>query len=283
MQDGELVITREDLDRYLRMMLPESERRSVLASEERTINMLQNIYTIRALAKKADELGAQVDRDQLEWELNFERSRRLVQAAQEKAISSAQEKFSWDGMAKEAYLAEKEKYKTEDRVDASHILISSERRTDDEALALAKSIRERLLKGENFDELARSFSDDKGSATRGGNLGAFDRRKMVRPFSDAAFALNKPGDLSEPVKTQFGYHIIKLNEKHPAKQQDFESVKEEIIKSLRARSAGQIRDQLVTDIRSNSNIVVNREALEVIRSENDVNVKIDMPKRRTRD
>ncbi len=268
--DGDLTVTRDDLDRYLRMMLPESEKRAVLASEDRMMAMIQNIYIIRVLSQKAEQLGAEVDKEQMDWELNFERNRRLVQAAQEGAIARAQEKFDWDGLAKETYLAEKDKFKTEEMVDASHVLISTEQRSDEEALALAKSLREKLLKGEGFDVIARSHSDDKGSATRAGNLGRFDRKKMVKPFADAAFALSKVGQLSEPVKTQFGYHIIKLNEKFPAKTKSFDAVKQEIINSLKARSAGQIRDQLVTDTRSNPDVKVNREALAKIRSENDL-------------
>ena len=72
----------------------------------------------------------------------------------------------------------------------------------------ALAVIERLKKGESFANLAKELSIDKGSGKRGGDLGSFSRGMMVKPFEEAAFKLEK-GQLSEPVKTEFGYHIIK--------------------------------------------------------------------------
>jgi peptidyl-prolyl cis-trans isomerase C len=88
-----------------------------------------------------------------------------------------------------------------DRIKCSHILVKKQ----GEAIA----ILERLRKGESFANLARELSIDKGSAKRGGDLGIFGRGMMVKPFEEAAFKLNKGEMTQEPVKTEFGYHIIK--------------------------------------------------------------------------
>ncbi|MDW0187712.1 MAG: peptidylprolyl isomerase [Nitrososphaeraceae archaeon] len=87
-----------------------------------------------------------------------------------------------------------------DKIKCSHILVNKQ----SEAL----SIIERLKKGESFDKLAKELSIDKGSGKRGGDLGFFGRGAMVKPFEVASFKLDK-NQVSEPVKTQFGYHIIK--------------------------------------------------------------------------
>jgi peptidyl-prolyl cis-trans isomerase C len=87
-----------------------------------------------------------------------------------------------------------------DKIKCSHILVHKQ----NEAL----SIIERLNTGESFDKLAKELSIDKGSGKRGGDLGFFGRGVMVKPFELAAFKLEK-NQISEPVKTQFGYHIIK--------------------------------------------------------------------------
>jgi len=101
-------------------------------------------------------------------------------------------------------------------VGARHILISFKganhaapyiTRTKEEARYLAVSLRERALGGEDFGELAKENSDDRGSAAAGGDLGRFRREQMVPEFSDAAFAL-EPGGISEIVESQFGFHII---------------------------------------------------------------------------
>jgi peptidyl-prolyl cis-trans isomerase C len=88
-----------------------------------------------------------------------------------------------------------------DKIKCSHILVKKQ----SEAIA----ILERLRKGESSANLAKELSIDKGSAKRGGDLGLFGRGMMVRPFEEAAFKLKKGEMTPEPVKTEFGYHIIK--------------------------------------------------------------------------
>ncbi|HEY7696505.1 MAG TPA: peptidylprolyl isomerase [Nitrososphaeraceae archaeon] len=87
-----------------------------------------------------------------------------------------------------------------DKIKCSHILVKKQ----SEALL----ILDRLKKGESFDKLAKELSIDKGSGKRGGDLGFFGRGVMVKPFEAASFNLEK-NQVSEPVKTEFGYHIIK--------------------------------------------------------------------------
>jgi peptidyl-prolyl cis-trans isomerase C len=88
-----------------------------------------------------------------------------------------------------------------DKIKCSHILVKKE----SEAIAILV----RLKNGESFVNLARDLSLDRGSAKRGGDLGLFGRGMMVKPFEEAAFKLKKGEMTQEPVKTEFGYHIIK--------------------------------------------------------------------------
>ncbi len=105
--------------------------------------------------------------------------------------------------------------KSGERVRARHVLVSvaQDASAEDQQLALAKaiSITQRLNAGEDFAAVAEKYSDDTGSAANGGDLGFFGRGQMVREFEDAAFSL-PIGQISEPVKSQFGYHIIKVEE-----------------------------------------------------------------------
>lgn len=87
-----------------------------------------------------------------------------------------------------------------DKIKCSHILVKKQ--------SEAMTVLERLEKGESFANLARELSVDRGSGKKGGDLGLFGRGVMVKAFEDAAFKLNK-GEISQPVKTEFGYHIIK--------------------------------------------------------------------------
>jgi peptidyl-prolyl cis-trans isomerase C len=88
-----------------------------------------------------------------------------------------------------------------DKIKCSHILVKKQ--------SEAMEILERLKKGESFANLARELSIDKGSGKRGGDLGSFGRGMMVKPFEDAAFKLKKGETSPEPIKSEFGYHIIK--------------------------------------------------------------------------
>ena len=87
-----------------------------------------------------------------------------------------------------------------DKIKCTHILVEKQ--------SQALAVLERLKKGEKFAELAKELSLDTGSGKRGGDLGYFGRGRMVKPFEAAAFKLSV-GQISEPVKTEFGYHIIK--------------------------------------------------------------------------
>lgn len=107
----------------------------------------------------------------------------------------------------------------EDEVRARHILV------EEEAQAIA--VRERLEAGEEFAEIAREVSQDPGSARNGGDLGFFTAGRMVAPFSEAAFAL-EPGEVSEPVETQFGWHVIKVEERRETQMPEFEEMREQI-------------------------------------------------------
>ena len=120
---------------------------------------------------------------------------------------------------KEYFEENKESFNEEEQVQASHILVKDEK--------TANEVIEKLNAGEDFAELAKEYSTDEGSAKAGGDLGYFAHGDMVEEFSDAAFKL-KEGEISEPVKSEYGYHIIKVTGKKEAKEAKYEDHKEEI-------------------------------------------------------
>ena len=108
---------------------------------------------------------------------------------------------------------------TEQEVRARHILVPTE--------VEAKAILVEIRKGTDFAELARQKSKDPGAAAQGGDLGWFGKEQMVPEFAEAAFKMNK-GEISEPVKTQFGWHIIKVEDKRGKPVPEFDKVKDQI-------------------------------------------------------
>ncbi|MFF5994745.1 peptidylprolyl isomerase [Lysinibacillus sp. KU-BSD001] len=119
-----------------------------------------------------------------------------------------------------AYFEEnKDSFSTEEQVEASHILVEDE--------ATAKEVIEKLNAGGDFAKLAKEYSIDESNAENGGALGFFGRGEMVAEFEKAAFAINVGEVSKEPVKTEHGYHIIKVTDKIEAKAADYETSKEE--------------------------------------------------------
>ena len=125
---------------------------------------------------------------------------------------------------------------SEEEVHARHILVS----TEDEAKALIAELK----KGAAFDKLAKEKSTDKASGAEGGDLGWFKKSDMVKEFADAAFALNK-GDLTEtPVKTQFGYHVIKVEDRRKAPPPAFEELADQLREEMAREAVTAQLDQL---------------------------------------
>jgi len=124
----------------------------------------------------------------------------------------------------------------QEEVHARHILVATEQE--------AKDLQAELKKGTAFDKLAREKSTDKASGAEGGDLGWFKRTDMVKEFSDAAFALKK-GELSEaPVKTQFGFHLIKMEDRRQAPPPSFEELSDPIREELARETVSGLLDQL---------------------------------------
>ncbi len=125
-------------------------------------------------------------------------------------------------------------------VEARHILIRAAADAPAAAVEAAREkvagIRDQALAGKDFGELATLYSEDEGSRAEGGFLGAFRREAVVAPFADAAFAL-KPGEISAPVRTQFGWHLIKVEKVNEGRSRGFDEVKAEIAARLAAERA----------------------------------------------
>ena len=139
-----------------------------------------------------------------------------------------------------AYESQKAEYATQETRATRHILIEagqdSEAEVLQEAMERAASLVEDLRQGADFEELARENSDDIGSAQAGGDLGNIERGQMVEEFEAAAFAL-EPGEISDPVKSQYGYHIIRVDQLNAPEIQPYEDVRAELLEDERRRLA----------------------------------------------
>jgi hypothetical protein len=261
---GGVEITAADVEHYIVENTPPdpAEKAAVLGRPRIYFEMAEMLYTLQVLTNEAERLPG-FDREQSEWAANLMSQRRMSKDYRKKYVVAMLEDVNWEATAKEAYMAQKDLYVTEETVSASHILIKvQEGRSDEEAAALAAELRQRALQGEDFAELAREYSEDPSAARNAGSLGSFKRGQMVKPFEDVVFAMQEPGAISEVVKSPFGYHVIRYHSRKAPQPLPFESVKDKIVVELKAQMQKQVWQDKLMSIRSASDIVVNEELLK---------------------
>lgn len=146
-----------------------------------------------------------------------------------------------DDQAKEYFEANKGQYMVPEERKASHILLTLDSGASDSDVAAKTdemaAIVSRIEAGEAFADLARELSDDPGSASVGGSLGQIAPGAMVPEFEQATFALAEVGDLSEPVRSEYGLHLIKLDEIIPEKGESFEDAKKKVVTAIKRQEA----------------------------------------------
>jgi peptidyl-prolyl cis-trans isomerase D len=140
-----------------------------------------------------------------------------------------------------------ERYSTPEQVRASHILLKTEGKDEAAVKAQAESILKQVKAGGDFAALAKKYSEDEASAKNGGDLDYFGRGRMVKEFDEAAFSLT-PGSISDLVKTQFGFHIIKVIDKKPASTRPLNEVRQQIADQLAYERAQTQVTELATTL-----------------------------------
>lgn len=208
-------VTERDVDQFLLTMGQEAMRFNSEEGKKQIANELMNQHLIYL---DAIENGLEND-PEFQRELAAAKDQILRQFSMKKVLENVRVS---DEETKEYYATHKDEFKAIYRYKASHILVDDEDK--------AKGIKSKLDEGESFEDLAKASSTCP-SAENGGDLGTFASGQMVPEF-DKALEVMEVGQISEPVQTQFGYHIIKLVEKDLARDVDFESNKLDIEQML---------------------------------------------------
>ena len=259
-------ITLDDFTHYVDERIPTHQQNSVLSQPGAVKDLLENLYVINALAFEGAQLK-DLDEDKIAWQVEHYKNRLLMSAYINSKVQERLLTFDFEKAAKEEYLADRERFRSQEKVNAAHILISTETKSEAEALQLAEALYLRIAKGESFAEIAKEYSDDPTAKTNSGELGDFTRGMMVGPFEEAAFNLKEPGSISKPILTNFGYHIIKLNDHAPSRQLSFEEVKDRIIEGLKESMHRRVNAEIVTAYRTGEvdlGLEVNQDAFNAL-------------------
>jgi len=165
--------------------------------------------------------------------------------------------------AKKFYDSNTKEFENPEMVKASHILIRVDQdapeATVKEKQAIAQKAADRAAKGEDFTALAKQLSEEPGAAEKGGDLGFFPKDRMVKEFADAAFA-QQVGTTSQPVRTQFGWHVIKVTDKKPAGTMTFEEVKPQLIAYLKSSKQREAVNKVINGLHDTAKIEINLPA-----------------------
>lgn len=235
---GSIAVTRQDLQQEL-LLLTEVERAKVLEPNE-IKGFLRQIYQSKNMASAAERLGLNSD--------PVVRARQVIE--QRRVLSEALRDHTrvqigtpdFAALAREHYVVHRDEFQLPEQFKTAHILkkvqCDCERESQRQKI---ESLLTQLRAGGDFATLAKAESDDPGSAAQGGNLGQWMKREdLVAPFADAMAKLDI-AQLSDIVETQFGFHIIKLLDRQPARLKSFEEVQNNLEQRLRQ---SYVQDQL---------------------------------------
>lgn len=264
--NGMARVTRADYDLEL-TRLPKEVRGGFPTSERRVTDLITRLLVTRTLALQADAAGLPNEPENSR-KLASELERAKAQLMVARLELDAARRFDadtrpWEARARDVYASSRAKYTTPEQLTASHILFSTEKRSVDEATRLALDARAKLVAGADFATLAKELSDEPAAKFTGGSLGAFPRGQMVPDFEKAAFAL-APGTLSEPVRTSFGVHVIRVEKKTPEKVQTFEEARPAILAELRQNYISSQRDDALGALQEKARAGTNADLVQAM-------------------
>ena len=238
--------------------LPEYTRKQ-LTSADQKMKRLDNMIKETLLRQEAQRRG--LDRDR---EIQHKVARYRDRLITEKLYQDAARELGTvdENRVRQHYEENLEQFIQQERIRASQILIpvspNATPEQDAEARVKAENALEKARRGEDFEQLAREYSEGP-TAVRGGDLGYFQRGRMVPEFEEVAFSMETVGEVSDIVRTKFGYHIIQLTDRQPETQMPLDEVRERIVRQMESRNRREIRQTLDQNLREKANVVIHEE------------------------
>jgi peptidyl-prolyl cis-trans isomerase C len=256
-------LTQEDFQAALQAV-PEDQRYAFQTDMKRITTTLENLLIYRTLATEARKSG--IDKNPLiQHEMELFRER-LLATKQLETFEKSIKVPDLTATAEDRYKANPDQFKIAETAEAQHVLVDVKKHGE-AARARAEEVRAKALAGTDFPELAKEYSDDTGSASRGGNLGRFPRGRMLKTFEDATFAMRNPGQISEVVETSYGFHVIRLISYQAPRQIPFEEVKERLLADAKEQYIKQKKTEYISAIKNDKSIVLNAEAINKLKTE----------------
>ncbi len=243
--------------------IPAAMRRATLRDGNRFRDLINAMLLQAQLAEDARAAGFD-QREIIQERMRLAAQAELGQAWLQYYVTS-QPAADYEALAREYYQLHQDEMLSEPKIDVSQILISTKDRSDAEAKELAARVRQKLVDNPaSFDALVTQYSEDPSASSNHGVFKGVSQGDMVKPFEQAAFALSE-GEISRPVKTQYGYHIIRLDAHIPAVKRKFSEVKDQLIAVERERHEARIKKDYVSSLTSLDALMTEAALKEMIR------------------
>lgn len=223
----------------------------MVASESGKKNFLDRLIIKKLLLKEAEKANVEQDKE-FQNRLAEIKEQLIIESLLKKKVTAAAN-LTDEGLQK-YYDANKEKFRKEREIDTRHILLKSEEE--------AKQVKEKLGSGEDFAELAKKYSIDPNAKVTGGEVGYHPKGTLLPEYEAAAFKLTKVGQISPITKTQFGYHIIRLEGIKPPQYVPFAEVKEFIKQQLVQEKQKEMLDKYIEELKKSAKISINEALLK---------------------
>jgi peptidyl-prolyl cis-trans isomerase C len=238
--------------------IPSEDRAGINAAPKRIAEMLKGMLLNKTLVKEAEQSG--LDKSpQVLAEIATARDA-IIAKARLKEFEKQLVPPKYENSAREQYITQTEKYTIPSDIDSSHILFKTQCRTEQEALRLATELREKIINGKSFEEAAIELSEDSSVKKNKGNIGTLPANSLAKDYSAAAQLL-KIGEISKPVVSEFGVHIIRLNKLTVGRKITFDEAKYGIIAEMEAKYKSAQRSQKMAEIEFDPSVKLNEELL----------------------
>jgi parvulin-like peptidyl-prolyl isomerase len=257
-----VTVTKSDFDGEI-ARIPKEQQFGFLASSERIARTIENILVNKTLAAQARSAGLHESPA-----AKAEIAATVDKVLARRAIEKAESEFKLPDFAKraeEVYKADRAKYTEKDIIHTMHVLVDTKCRTQDAARARALEARAAIVAGTPFGEVAKKYSDDPSVGRNAGDIGPLTPDAMTPPYAEVVLRM-KPGEVSEPVLTNFGYHVIRVESVRKGRALQFAEVRDSLVAELREDWLKRQRKEFLEQIAADPKIQLDLKAIEALKT-----------------
>ena len=259
-EDGPIVVDAADFEGSM-LRIPENRRAEFRMSYDRVVSVVDTLFVARSVAAKARAAG--LDKDPAVQRRMQQVQDSLLADLYMQKLEKEPLNVDLERRAREIFKAEAAQMTRPEEVYTQQILIGLKGRTKEMAAERAAKVREEALKPDtDFLALASKYSDDPEMAKNGGDLGYIPTASFIEPIRNVVKTMSRKGEVSQPIETPFGYHVVRFIDRRAPRPVKFEEVKDNLIKREREKLVKARADAVIDEIRNSKTVIVHPENVE---------------------